>query len=102
MQGPGRAIAEPSPHPTPSALPPQPCKDQGEPSQTFVLGGSGEGSGLADGSFYISTAAGFSGVDGKADLCMQPQLEKLPHVDAVRAQAIYIPPPIYKQKDFTR
>ena len=52
-----------------------PCADAGATNQTFVLGGDGQGDGLSDGAFTVGTADGTR--------CLQPQLERLPHFDAV-------------------
>ena len=52
-----------------------PCAEAGAANQTFVLVGDGKGESLSDGAFAVKTADGAR--------CLQPQLERLPHFDAV-------------------
>ena len=52
-----------------------PCAAAGSLNQTFLLAGDGEGESISDGALTITSA-----LNGK---CLQPQLERLPHFDAV-------------------
>jgi len=52
-----------------------PCLAAGTANQTFLLTGDGQGDSLRDGTVTVSSVS-----TGK---CLQPQLEKLPHFDAV-------------------
>ena len=53
-----------------------PCYPAGTRNQTFLLAGDGDGDGLRDGAFTVSTVTA-------SPLCLQPQLDQLPKFSAV-------------------